>query len=177
MTNTAVYPLGLGEPDAEALAFPREILNGVESALILFASGRGGAADGRWLAEAGIQDVDFVDWDTETLNPMMQLVPRTWQAHALNILEHYDRIAPGKSWEHLSADPPSHLAPIIFGQLPEWLSRAAISATITLYRHCFIGEPSLDAPELVAPVGWVFTKLIKRSDFRGGIYWLVAERV
>lgn len=174
--TTAVYPLGLGEPDAEALAFPREILDGVESALILFASGRGGATDGRWFAEAGIEDVTLVDWDEDTLAAMAAHAPPSWRpicADALNFRANAVGVPP---LEHVSADPPSQLAPEIMETLRCWLALATKSATISVYRHCFIGEPTLDAPELAnPPEGWTYTNLIRRSDFRGGIYWLVAE--
>lgn len=171
--TAAVYPLGLGEPDAEALAFPREILDGVESALILFASGRGGATDGRWFAEAGISQVDFLDWDADTLTPMTMRAPKGWLGQVFDCT-----VLPEGAFksDHVSADPPSQLAPEIVGFIPGWLACARKSATITLYRHCFIGEPTLDAPELAnPPEGWTYTNLIRRSDFRGGIYWLVAE--
>lgn len=176
MTDTATYPLGLDEPDAEALAFPREILDGVESALILFGSGRGGAADGRWFAEARIENVTVVDWDAATLDPMMASAPASWRCVCTDISE-FERVLLSRKWGHVSADPPSQLAPQILERMQRWLECAYASATITLYRHCFIGEPSLDAPELVPPAGWTFTELILRSDFRGGIYWLVCERV
>lgn len=167
--------LGLGEPDAEARAFPREILEGVRSAVILFASGRGGRADGRWLAEAAIADVLLVDWDWKTLGPMLGKAPNSWRGSSVDLFQIGDHELPQA--DHVSADPPSQRAPEILEALPRWLAIARRSATITLYRHCFAGEPSLEAPELVPPAGWLFTKLIKRGDFRGGIYWLVAERV
>lgn len=167
--------LGLGEPDVEALAFPRDVLVGVESALILFASGRGGATDGRWFAEAGIDNVTLVDWDSETLGPMKARSPENWTSLCVDV-RRFENINRSSKWDHVSADPPSQLAPEIVERIPRWLRDASKSATITVYRHCFAGEPSLDAPELVPPAGWVFTRLIKRGEFRGGIYWLVAER-
>lgn len=175
MTQTA-HTLGLGAPDQEALAFPREILDGVQSALLLFASGRGGAADGRWVAEAGITNVLLVDWDSHTLDRMSEAAPDGWLSLCddIKVFESVERTG---RWDHVSADPPSQLAPEILERIPNWLRDASKSATITLYRHCFAGEPSLDAPELAdAPAGWRYTDLIRRSDFRGGIYWLVARR-
>lgn len=171
------FPLGLGEPDAEALAFPRAILDGVKSVLILFASGRGGATDGRWFAEAGLDDVTLIDWDASSLERMKRHAPATWKFAIGDVMACRPTGVFARSYDHVSADPPSQLAPEIISRVPYWLAPAGKSATVTLYRHCFIGEPALDAPELVPPVGWTFTDLIRRSDFRGGIYWLVCERV
>lgn len=168
-------PLGLGEPDAEALGFPTDVLAGIKSALILFASGRGGAADGRWFAEAGIREVLLVDHDSATLAPMLKRAPCGWLAVCDDAFD-FATNARGP-WDHVSADPASQLAPRIVESLPAWLALATKSVTVTVYRHCFAGKPGLDAPELEPPDGWRFTRLIRRGDFRGGIYWLVGERI
>lgn len=179
MTN----PLGLGPPDAEALAYPLDLLHQLwksQSVLLLFGSGRGGAADGRWVADAGFVNVTVIDWDAATLDPMMAKAPETWVKEEADILAWAnDPLTWGRQWDHVSADPPSQLAPQIIELLPVWLRHARRQATITVYRHCFAGEgePTLEAPELAnPPAGWRYTRLVRRSGFRGGIYWLCCER-
>lgn len=159
-------------PDTEGLAYPTRILEGCESGLLLFASGRGGQTDG-W-AFSDLSPVVAVDWDHGTLERLKKAAPSHWDF----ILEDAFEFAQtyGSQFDVVSVDAPSHFAPTLIEHIPLWLSIAGKAATITVYRHCFAGQPSLQAPELEAPNGWRFTDLIKRSEFRGGIYWLVAER-
>ena len=177
------YPLGLGLPDDEAMAYPRELLKLLtkqQTVLLMFGSGRGGAADGRWVAEYGYRHVTVVDWDEATLGPMLVQAPAGWQGIQADILKWApEQATRGMKWDHVSADPASQLAPQIVELLPVWLALARRTATITMYRHCFAGEcePTHLAPELAdPPAGWRYTKLVRRWGFRGGIYWLCCER-
>lgn len=160
------------ELDIESYAFPTSLLDGCESALLLFASGRMGAADGYWLQEAGIDDVWCVDHDPATLVPFAAAYPAEWRYLEADAFAFF----PDRVFDLVSVDAPSQFAPHLLTWLPRWCGFASRFVTATVFRHCFIGEPSLDELE-PAPDGWRYRDLIHRSEFRGGVYWLVMERV
>jgi hypothetical protein len=163
--------------DAESFAYPHELLAGCRSGLLLFASGRAGAADGHWFREAGIASVTAVDWDEQTLDAMQDLYPRCWSFLRCDAFEFArDAAARGRRWDVVSADAPSQYAPELVARLPIWCALASRFVTATLFRHCFAGEPLLR--ELPAPPeGWRWRELRWRAAFRGGVYWLIGERV
>lgn len=159
--------------DLESMAYPVEVLDGCDSGLLLFCSGRLGITDGHWFAQAGLTDVTAVDWDAATLEPFAEQYPGWWHYVKEDAFQYAWEAR--RNWDIVSVDAPSQYAPQLVEHIPLWLALATKRATLTLYRHCFVGVPTVDElPD--PPDGWRYDRLIRRSEFRGGIYWLVCER-
>ena len=79
------------------------------------------------------------------------------------------------SWDLVSADLPSDLPLEMVEALPLWWAIADRFVVSTICRHNFPGEPNMDdLPE--PPQGWYYANMIQRSEYRGGMWWLVSER-
>jgi hypothetical protein len=144
--------------------------------LLLFCSGFGGINDGWWAREAGLLDVTAVDIDEGSMRRMEAEYPDEWQfrcADAFVFAKDAARL--GARWDVVSADLPSNLPVEMVSALPLWYAIARKYVVSTLVRHNFPGEPDFD--ELPPPAqGWQYEHLIQRSDYRGGVWWLVSGR-
>lgn len=149
------------------MAYPRHLLDECESGLLLFCSGRMGAADGHWFRESGLPEVTCVDWDQETLEPFRKAYPPEWtfiQADAF----HWAKYAhPG--FDIVSADAPSQYAYCTASAetLGLWcrLARKYVTATVM-------------TRDVEIPEGWRQLDLIERASYDDGrvYHWLVLER-
>lgn len=155
--------------------YPKELLAGAESGLLLFASGFGGMNDGYWFREMGVPNVTAVDIDQETMESMRREYPLTWTWQVADAFEFAMLAAErGDLWDVVSADLPSSMPLQMVDDLPLWSAIAARFLISTVMRHNFPGRPVLSQlPE--PPAGWHYQRLIKRSEHRGGVYWLVSE--
>lgn len=158
--------------DAESYAFPRELLAVCESALLLFCSGRMGAADGHWVREAGLVDVTCVDWDAETLDPFSDEYPAAWEYVHEDAWRFAGELA-GRRWDFVSADMPSQYAGQLREALPLFCALATKYATVTLAN---VGPGAVVIPD--APDGWRYVgDPIWRNEYHGRrFWWLVLER-
>lgn len=157
--------------------YPKELLAGIESGLLLFASGFGGANDGYWFREMGVPQVTAVDIDPATIETMRCEYPASWDWRMADAFEFaLEQTEAYRLWDVVSADLPSSMPLQMVDDLPLWCAVAARFVISTVMRHNFPGRPVLS--QLPAPpAGWQYQRLIKRSEHRGGVYWLVSEFV
>lgn len=156
--------------DTESEAYPRHLLDDVASGLLLFCSGRMGAADGHWFREAGLTDVQCVDWDEKTLDPFRAHYPEEWyytQADAFLWAE----LAATRRWDIVSADAPSQYADRMYDALPVWCRLANSYVTATVMR-----PPTADD---TVPEGWTILGCVERAVYPDGrtYHWLILERL
>ena len=145
--------------------YPRHVLQGCESALVLFAAAFGGRQDAVWMAEAGLR-ATCVDLDAKRLVEMASAYPDDWsfsQADAFSFSE--SAAADGLQWDVVSLDPFTNLMQECANLLPLWchLARKAV----VLGTH---GDT-----DVVAPTGWRVVETLPRSSFNGGVFWTVLQ--
>lgn len=151
--------------EADADLYPRDILIGCESALVVFASAFMGRQDAIWMADAGLT-ATCVDHDPVTLRRMQALYPAGWEfveADAYRFAEET-----GGQWDVVSVDSPTGEAFVrCAGLLPTWCDLA---------RRAVVLGCGKEGHALEAPGGWTMTRFMRRSSFEGGVYWAVFER-
>jgi len=149
--------------DAEAKLYPRHVLKGCETALILFAAGFHGRQDGYWIARAGLQ-ATCVDHDERLLGEMQAVYPRGWDFIVADAYAWVES-AVGK-WDVVSIDCPSGHFDRCADLLPTWTRLAS--------RAVILGAGP-DHDRIVEPAGWPVTEIRFRSMYEGGVYWAVLE--
>lgn len=166
--------------DQESMTYPRHLLDDCDSALLLFCSGRMGAADGHWVREAGITDATCVDWDGATLEPFANEYPREWTYIEADVFEWApNQYARGHSWELVSADAPSQYGDRLREMLPIYCELADKYVVATLANT---GPGAVIIPD--PPEGWRYIgEPIWRTEYQSEgdelsrkFWWLVLER-
>lgn len=154
--------------DQESMAYPRHLLDGCSSGLLLFCSGRMGAADGHWFREAGLTDVTAVDWDEKTLVPFEAEYPDEWR-YLQEDAWLYVAVAQ-RRWDIVSADPPSQYRDIQIRSLANWCSVSDRYVTATVMQP--------DIPDEAIPDGWTLLDVTLRAWFDDGrnYFWAVLQR-
>lgn len=145
--------------------YPRHVLIGCETALVLFAAGFWGRQDAYWVAEAGLR-ATCVDTDGERLEQMRALYPGGWdfaEADAYAFAE-----ATGQMWDLVSIDCPTNHFERCADLVPLWCEIARQAVVLGTNRQL--------AREINPPAGWEKTEIRYRSDFAGGVYWATLER-
>lgn len=152
--------------EAEPALYPRRVLAGCETALILFASGFWGRQDGFWVADAGLR-ATCIDVDADRLDEMAALYPTDWYFVEADAYA-WAPTASGR-WDVVSADCPTGHFDRCAEMLPVFCRLAK--------RAVVVGAgPDRDA--IVAPDGWEMTEFLWRSNYvRGGVHWAVLEAV
>jgi hypothetical protein len=141
---------------------------GCETALCLFSAEWLGRQDVYWLAKAGI-DVTCIDLNGEKLERMEQMYPEGFkyiQGDAYDFAEM--ALEQRQEWDVVTLDPWTGQFDQCAKLIDTWTK---LARKVVILGH---GNYRLSAPE--APEGWKHTLTIKRSDFKGGINWLVYER-
>lgn len=146
-----------------AALYPRHVLEGNESALILFSAAFHGVQDAIWIADAGLT-ATCVDTDLEKITEMSSAYPDGWEYVVGDAFQY--ATATKRRWDVVSLDPPTNLFDRCAEYLPVWC---------LLARHAVILGCGT-ATKVVAPAGWELTGTLHRSNFRGGVYWAVLER-
>jgi hypothetical protein len=147
----------------EARPYPTRLLEGCESALLLFSAAFLGHNDAIHFAEAGVPTT-CVDRDGDRLREMAELYPDAWefvQADAFTYIVQNDH-----QWDIVSADPWTadfQAVADCVGRLCDLAGKAVTIGT---------GMRTRVKP----PAGWHVTDRLERSTFRGGVYWTVIER-
>lgn len=155
--------------DAESFAYPRHLLDECTSGLLLFCSGRMGAADGHWFRDAGLVDVTCVDWDEKTLEPFRAEYPEEWRYVQADVFEWANLV--DHRFDIVSADAPSQYVARMISELPLWCRLANRYVTATV-----MGD-LLDKP-VSLPDDWDLLETIERASYPDGrvYHWLVLER-
>lgn len=156
--------------------YPRALLASCESALVFFAAGFHGRQDAFWLADAGLEDVVCVDVDARKLAEMEALYPPSWRFVTANAFD-YARELVGhgaeESWDVVSVDCPTDRFDDCARDIGLWcqLAKRAVVLGTGFDTHIPLGTGGL------AGWGWQITDVRRRSDYRGGVYWTVLERM
>jgi hypothetical protein len=151
---------------AAARLYPRDRLEGCETALVLFAAAFHGQQDAIWMADAGLT-ATCVDVDAEKLGEMEAVYPAGWEFVQEDAFEYTISadIEHRRTWDVVSLDCPSNLFDECADFLPLWCelaNRAVILGT---------GVSTVVEP----PPAWRVTERLRRSNFLGGVYWTVLE--
>lgn len=144
--------------------YPRHLLPGCESALVLFAAAWHGKQDAVWMAEAGLATT-CVDTDQEKLLEMALVYPDDWQFVEADVFEYVLRTE--RQWDVVSIDCPTNLFDRCAELLPLWC-RVARKAVVL---GCGIDTV------IVVPEGWLTGARMHRSNFNGGVCWAVLQKL
>ena len=146
-----------------------QFFQGCSTALCLFSAEWLGKQDVYWLAKMGLTGT-CVDLNGDNLARMKEIYPEGWEFIEADAYD-YAEAALGEEvqWDVVNLDPWTSQ----FGQC-----RALLTYWTTLARKTVVmghGNYRVEYPE--APEGWKLTHDVRRSDFRGGVWWLVYQRV
>lgn len=148
--------------DADVALYPTDVLEGCESALVLFAAAFYGRQDCAAIATAGLT-ATCVDHDHEKLGAMVLAYPEGWE-YVHGDAYRYAQ-ATRRRWDVVSLDPFTNQMQTCANLLPWWCglaNRAVVLGT-------GVGT------EVVAPTGWRVTDRTRRSGFAGGTFWTVLQ--
>lgn len=142
--------------------YPTDLLDGCETALCLFSAAWHGRQDVYWLAKAGLVGT-CVDLDGEKLAEMQAVYPDGWEFVEADVYD-YVHDQP-REWDVVTLDPWTGQFERCADMIDVWCS---LATKVVILGH---GNYRLREPE--APEGWKLERKIRRSDFKGGINWLV----
>lgn len=147
--------------------YPRFALRDSSTALVLFAAAYGGKQDAIWIEEAGLE-ADVVDLDEPRLREMGAVYPQSWRFHHADAFAFVrDARLDGRKWDVVSLDPYTGDA--------DRLVVSLLSEICELARDVVIVGVGNEV-DVVAPAGWVIVDRRRRSDYRGGTFWIVLQR-
>lgn len=151
---------------AADVAFPVDVLEGCETALVVFAAAFGGVQDAAYVREAGLNAV-CVDTDAAALARMRYDYPDDWLFVAADAFGVADEAAgDGSSWDVVTLDPfTGSMMDRTIERLPDFCKLAR--------KYVICG---IDNRRLTPPDGWRERSRFWRSDLKGGVYWAVLER-
>lgn len=147
---------------AQAGPYPSDLLDGCESGLLLFAGGFHGRNDGIWFADAGMW-ATCVDIRPGGLEAMEAVYPDDWEYVVEDVFQFAEQAF--AKWDVVSVDPFTGMFDRCAELAHVWC-RLATRAVVLGCGH----ETAVSAPE-----GWRITRMVQRSQFRGGVFWAVME--
>ena len=139
-----------------------KLREGCSTALCLFSAMWLGRQDVYWLAKAGLTGT-CVDLDGERLAQMEAVYPDGWEFVTADVFDYVRDQT--RTWDLVTLDPWSGQFERCAEMLPVWTS---LANRVVVLGH---GNYRLREPE--PPDGWSLAHRFKRSDFKGGVYWLV----
>lgn len=142
--------------------YPRHLLVGLKTGLVLFAAAFHGRQDAVWMAEAGLTTT-CVDTDEGKLDEMRYAYPPGWEFVVDDVFAFAADC--GRKWDVVSLDPFTNQMQECANLLPLWCHLA--NAAVVLGVH---GDT-----DVVAPNGWRVVEQVPRSSFGGGVFWVVLE--
>ncbi len=143
--------------------FPHAVLEDRADALVLFAAGFHGRQDAYWIKQAGIP-ATCVDNDPDLLAAMAPLYPEDWEFVLADAYEFTDT---DRQWDVITLDPFTNQFQRCADHLDQWVGLA---------RHTIVLGHGWNTM-IAIPAGWVATDLRKRSEYDGGVYWTVMEKL
>jgi hypothetical protein len=144
--------------------YPVRVLEGCETALLLFAAGFHGRQDGIFVADAGLT-ATCVDIRPERLHDMAAVYPSAWEFLVDDAFDYVEQTE--RQWDVVSVDCPSGMFQRCADLIETWCDLAR--------RVVVLGASAESARSVRRPLPWAMTSLVKRSDYRGGVYWAVME--
>lgn len=147
--------------EQDARLFPQWVLEGAETALVLFAAAFMGKQDAAWVEKAGMHGT-CVDLDEAKLLQMAEMYPPDWDFITADVFEWTNRLE-GPVADVVTVDCPTNL----FDQCGElvhvWCGLARKAVVLGT------GIKSRTRP----PTGWRIQDSVYRSSFAGGTWWTV----
>jgi hypothetical protein len=141
---------------------------GCETALCLFCAEWLGMQDAYWVAKAGLFGT-CVDLQGEKLQQMRDVYPDDWEFVEADVYA-YAQVAVREemSWDVVTLDPWTGQFQQCADLMETWTT---LARKVVVLGH---GNYRLTPPD--APEGWTLAHTIKRSDYKGGINWLVLTK-
>ena len=141
---------------------------GCADALCLFSAEWHGRQDVYWLAKYGLATT-CVDLNGAKLQQMADVYPNRFDFTVCDVFEFAEyAVEDGQSWDVVTLDPWTGQFEKCAAMIGTWTALAR--------RVVVLGHGNYRLPEPVAPDGWQLAEKIRRSDFKGGVNWLVFAR-
>ncbi len=173
---------------ANPATFPTDLLAGADSAICFFGAGFLGRNDVVHLWAAGVPNVVIVDTDEAKLTEMHERYSMpAWKFETGNAFGIAAALIDKTKWSAaiVTVDPWTGDVAKALNSLPLWLSltrRALVIGVTAEWFEAYHLPPTLDGfNEWIGRQFWngatvpAATRLVKRSEFRGGVWWAVFE--
>jgi hypothetical protein len=145
-----------------------------ETALCIFCAEWLGMQDAYWVAKAGLVGT-CVDLQGAKLEQMRELYPEGWEFVEADAYVYAEAAVEADLWwDVVSLDPWTNQFERCADLIGTWTALARKLVVLGHGNYRLTLPYRLTPPE--APQGWTLVETIKRSDFRGGVYWLVFAR-
>jgi hypothetical protein len=139
-----------------------------QTALCLFSAEWLGMQDAYWVAKAGLTGT-CVDLQREKLMQMREVYPDGWSFVEADVYKFAQAALEMETqWDVVTLDPWTGQFQQCADLIDTWTT---LARDVVVLGH---GHYRLMPPE--APEGWTLSETIKRSDYKGGINWLVFTR-
>lgn len=140
-------------------------LEGVDSALVGFCAAFNGNQDCRFIADT-VTNATCVDYDAEALAAMRPLYPIDWTFVCADVYEYAASArAAGVTFDLVSLDPYTNEFQRCADHVQMWCELAERMVVLGIGRNTH-----LDVPD-----GWRLARLVRRSHYRGGVFWAVLQ--
>lgn len=174
-------------PTINVATFPVDLCTGARDACCFFAGAFLGRNDAAYLHTAGITDVACVDTDEAKLIEMHEIYPPTWKWLARDAYEVARETQDSRrKADVVTVDPWTGDIGRALWALPLWL---AVTERVLIIGTCLDWFDSMKLPATLdganewitrqhwsgAPTPPPATRLVKYSEYRGGLWWLVFE--
>jgi hypothetical protein len=139
-----------------------------ETALCIFCAEWLGMQDAYWVAKAGLTGT-CVDRQGDKLAQMRELYPDGWEFVEADAYVYAEAAVREEMWwDVVTLDPWTGQFQRCADLIDTWTT---LARQLVILGH---GHYRLEPPK--APEGWTLVETIKRSDFKGGVNWLVFAR-
>jgi hypothetical protein len=161
------------------MTFPVHVIRPGDNVLCVFSAAFLGRNAEAYIRDAGHLQVTCVDSDAAKLEEMRPLYPPEWKFVAADAHE-FRRLSLSESRDVVVLDPWTQHVAREMVKLPEWcaLARRAIIVGATSAWFAEMGYPPTveGLRPWLACFGFAPSEVIHRSDYNGGVWWIVAER-
>lgn len=147
----------------KAINFPVELLHPDQKALCLFASAFGGGNDVRHLKFHMLKDVELVDNDAKTLREMDLYGYKLTLGDAFKVIA--EKVLNREKYDIVVSDQWTNMDELIHGKWMPELKALCRGWLIVGLSQTYLNEHPEYKPE----------RMMKRSDYRGGVYWVIID--